>query len=213
MFLLRLREDNRGLSLVEIIISMALLTIIMGCLILMMSSAGKGYTRGSIQAKLQEDAQDAANYLTDSILASNNVTTSFGGTIEYVILHNYDKEDVKDGTADPALSPYKAFVKIGKEMYFYSVDSSSSEAVLNNVLDGAATPSKYNLLCKNVDSFTASYTEHNSKQPKDVVDYTITLKVDNPKTEFKLSNSVALRNKPESLGTASPGGVLSPGAI
>lgn len=212
MFLLRLREDNRGLSLVEIIISMALLTIIMGCLILMMSSAGKGYTRGSIQAKLQEDAQDAANYLTDSILASNNVTTDFGGTIEYVILRNFDKEDVKDGTADPALSPYKAFVKIGKEMYFYSVDSSASETVLNNVLGGAA-PSKYNLLCKNVDVFAANYTEKSSKQPKDVVDYTITLKVDNPKTEFTLSNSVALRNKPEALGTASPAGISSPGAI
>lgn len=210
MFILRLTEDNRGLSLIEIMLSMALLTIIMGCLILMMSSSGKGFARGSIQAKLQEEAQDAANYLTDTIIASNYATVNFGGTIEYIILNNNDKEDVKDGVIDPAVSPYKAFVKVGREMYFYSVNDSAGAAALDSVLNGGTTPSKYNLLCNNVDSFTASYTK-TAKHPNPVVDYTITLKVDNPETEFSISNSVAMRNI--TVSTVSPGGVASPGGI
>lgn len=213
MFILRLTEDNRGLSLIEIMLSMALLTIIMGCIILMMSSAGKSFSRGSIQATLQEEAQDAANYLTDTILSSNYATVNFGGTIEYIILNNNDKEDVKDGVIDPSVSPYKAFVKVGREMYFYSVNDSAGAAALESVLSGGTAPSKYNLLCNNVDSFTASYTK-TEKLPDyfvSVVDYTITLKVDNPKTEFSLSNSVAMRNR--TVEPVSPGGIASPGGI
>ena len=201
---MRFRNDNRGLSLIEIMLSMALLTIVMGCLILMMSSASKGYTRGNIQAKLQEEAQDAANYLTDTIISSNYATVNFGGTVEYIILNNNDKEDVKDGVIDPAVSPYKAFVKIGKEMYFYSVNDSAGATALDDVLNGAI-PSKYNLLCNNVESFTATYTAKDSKHPHPVVDYTIVLKVENPKTEFSLSNSVAIRNR--EVSTATSGGI------
>lgn len=202
MFLLRIGEDNRGLTLIEVMLSTALLVIIMGCTVLLMSSAGKGFVRGKIQANLQEQAQDAANYLTDAVISSNYIscgsgTDAAGNVIDYIMIYNIDKEDIKDGTVDPAVSPIKAFVKVADSMYFYSVDNAVGAGTLSHVIDGSAAPSKYNLLCSNVDSFVINYINpaDNPGYPKPVVKYTIALKVNNPKTEFTLSNSVGMRNK------------------
>lgn len=183
-----IREDNRGLTLIELMLSMALMVIITGCLMMLMNSASKSYRTGNIQINLQEDSQDAANFLTDTILASNGVDIISGSGLNGVILYRYDKEAMSDVTR----SPYKVFVKKDKSIYYYSVDEATEATQVSQILAGSAEPSENNLLCKNVEEFNVSHDDL-SKDPR--VSFEIKLKAGKPEMKYNVNNKVAMRSR------------------
>lgn len=183
-----IREDNRGLTLIELMLSMALMVIITGCLMMLMNSASKSYRTGNIQINLQEDSQDAANFLTDAILASNGVDIISGSGLSGVILYRYDKEAMTDVTR----SPYKVFVKKDKSIYYYSVDEATEATQVSQILAGSTEPSENNLLCKNVEEFNVSHDDLD-KDPR--VSFEIKLKAGKPEVKYNVNNKVAMRNR------------------
>lgn len=182
-----IREDNRGVTLIELMLSMALMVIITGCLMMLMNSASKSYRTGNIQVNLQEDSQDAANYLTDAILASNGVDIISGSGMSGVILHRYDKEAM----TDVVKSPYKVFVKKDRSIYFYSVDEPAEATMVSKILDGSQAPSEDYLLCKNVEEFQVSHGDL-TKDPQ--ISFSIKLKAGNPETKYNVNNKVGMRS-------------------
>lgn len=182
-----IREDNRGLTLIELMLSMALMVIITGCLMMLMNSASKGYRTGNIQIDLQKDSQDAANFLTDVILASNGVDIISGSGLNGVILYRYDKAAMSDVTR----SPYKVFVKKEKSIYYYSVDEATEATQVSQILAGSTEPSENNLLCKNVEEFNVSHDDL-SKDPR--VSFEIKLKAGKPEMKYNVNNKVAMRS-------------------
>lgn len=184
-----IREDNRGVTLIELMLSMALMVIITGCLMMLMNSASKGYRTGNTQVELQKDSQDAANYLTDAILASNGATIISGSGMSGVILYHYDKEAMSDVTK----SPYKVFVKKDRSLYFYSVDETAEETQVSKILDGTSEPSQEHLLCRNVELFEVTHGADLSKDPR--IRYELKLEAGNPTVVYNINNEVAMRNK------------------
>lgn len=175
------------MTLIELMLSMALMVIITGCLMMLMNSASKSYRTGNIQVNLQEDSQDAANYLTDAILASNGVDIISGSGMSGVILHRYDKEAM----TDVVKSPYKVFVKKDRSIYFYSVDEPAEATMVSKILDGSQAPSEDYLLCKNVEEFQVSHGDL-TKDPQ--ISFSIKLKAGNPETKYNVNNKVGMRS-------------------
>lgn len=67
------RADNRGLTLVELMISIAISAIVLASLALFMSYTSRNYRRASEEVSLQMEAQTVLNQLDSMIMESTNV--------------------------------------------------------------------------------------------------------------------------------------------
>lgn len=82
----KLRKENSGFSLVELIIAIAILGIIGVTVALMMTSSSRNYRRMSLEAQMQSEAQLVANaiseYAIDSFDAKDIYAGSLGGNYD-----------------------------------------------------------------------------------------------------------------------------------
>ena len=62
------KGNNKGISLVELLISLAVGAIVMSALTLLVSQGIKQYNKTTIMTQLQEDANIALNNISDSIV-------------------------------------------------------------------------------------------------------------------------------------------------
>lgn len=84
---------SAGLSLVELIISMAILAVVGTAIGGAMYVSSRGYTRGSAEVNVQEEAQVAANLICDWLVDATSVTPADGSSSTLVIVHpEGDKE-------------------------------------------------------------------------------------------------------------------------
>ena len=100
------RKDNAGLTLVELIISMAILAIVGVAVGGAMFVSSRSYTRSSSEVNVQEEAQVASNLICDWLVDATSVNYDMGdqeitlasdGSNEFVIVH-------PDGNAEVTIS-------------------------------------------------------------------------------------------------------------
>lgn len=70
------KGNNKGISLVELLISLAVGAIVMSALTLLVSQGIKQYNKTTIMTQLQEDADIALNNISDSIMEGNKLDIS-----------------------------------------------------------------------------------------------------------------------------------------
>lgn len=70
------KGNNKGISLVELLISLAVGAIVMSALTLLVSQGIKQYNKTTIMTQLQEDANIALNNISDSIMEGNYLVIS-----------------------------------------------------------------------------------------------------------------------------------------
>lgn len=74
-------RNNKGFSLIEIIIAIAIVSIVSVAIVLAMTSSSRVYSRSSVEAQMQSEAQLVANAVSeigiDASNASNEVTTEW----------------------------------------------------------------------------------------------------------------------------------------
>lgn len=186
MVRLKLRKDNRGVTLVELMLSMALLVIVTGCVIMLMSSASKGYARGDIQIKLQKEGQDAINYMTDATLSSNYAVVVSSAAVDAgVLLYGTDEND-------PANTIRHLFVQVDKAIYYYYGNDAATNNLIDQVIGGSEAVTEKYKLCSNVSGFLVRRGTDAEFKSNPNVGYAIHLKAG--VTEFKVQNTVNLRN-------------------
>ncbi len=82
----KINKDNRGLSLVELIVTVLLMSVISGMIVLFIASSRSNYELISTETALQTEAQAATGFIYDILLESENVifgeydATLVGGT-------------------------------------------------------------------------------------------------------------------------------------
>lgn len=91
------KRNNRGFSLIELIIAVSIGTIVAGAVALLMSSAIRNYRDQSVNADMQYELQTNLNQMMDEIMASSGVVIVHNsGTaeprIKYAVFGNFDKE-------------------------------------------------------------------------------------------------------------------------
>ena len=138
------RKDNAGLTLVELIISMAILAIVGVAVGGAMFVSSRSYTRSSSEVNVQEEAQVASNLICDWLVDATSVNYDMGdqeitlasdGSNEFVIVH-------PDGNAEVTISiklidsdlTYTAVKSIPQEDGSF-VTESSTGILASNVTD------------------------------------------------------------------------------
>lgn len=186
MVRLKLRNNNRGVTLVELMLSMALLVIVTGCVIMLMSSASKGYARGDVQIRLQKEGQDAINYMTDATLSSNYAVVVSSAAVDGGVLLNGTDEN------DPSNTVRHLFVKVGDAIYYYYGNDAATNSLIDQVIGGSEAVTEKYKLCSNVSGFLVVRGTDTEFKSNPSVGYAIHLKAG--VTEFKVQNTVNLRN-------------------
>lgn len=84
-----LRNNNKGMSLIELMISSVLLALIIGGFMSMMASSMNMFSKGSGEMNMQEEAQIVANQIEDIVCDANVYVKS--GTSNEIVVFNTDK--------------------------------------------------------------------------------------------------------------------------
>ena len=67
-------KNNRGISLVELLVALAIGSIAVSAVVILMGQGVRGYTSQTVSAQLQDDASITMNNLTDSIMEADQLT-------------------------------------------------------------------------------------------------------------------------------------------
>ena len=167
MILLTQKEtDNRGITLVELLVSIAICVIVIGSIVYFMSYSSRNYKNASEDVSLQTEAQTILNQLNSLIMEANNV--------------KYDSN----------------ILTIQHEDATYSIifDTTTHELLFDKVLTGVTpvpTPS-YKLFGKYVEDFQVDDTHIDNKNNK--IGISIALRI-GTNTYSIDNNYITLRNQ------------------
>lgn len=129
----RLKENNKGVSLVEILVALAVGTIVLSAVTLLVSQSIKSYKNQTTTSKLQNDANITINQIEESVMEAT----------EIIIL--------SEGTTQESDSDVEYFGTKGNIAYRY--DGGEQRLYLSNGTDKGKTGYTESLLCENVTGF------------------------------------------------------------
>lgn len=162
----RMRGDNRGLTLIELICAVAILSIITATVSGAMIVATNSYRSGTTEAALQQEAQFTANTIESLIVDATNEVT-FDGTV----------------------------LKIKNTDYTYEITYNSGDKTLKYNQYSTTTPSNViasnALLAEHVNKFVVDASEFNTAR-----NITMTLDMQNNDRKISTNYSFTSRNDP-----------------
>jgi len=128
----KLKINNKGITLVELLIAMAIGAIVISAVIILLNQGINAYSRQTITAQLQNDANITLNQMTDAIMEATcidifNETSGTGNTPNFI-------------------------TKRGAEGNAYSYDMTNKNLYVGETIS-TIDYSKSGMLCKNVESF------------------------------------------------------------
>lgn len=168
---MRLHIDNKGMSLVELIISMAVTAIILSIIIMIISVASNSFRRTSNEVNLQMEAQIAINQLSTLIMEASDIENStnpvpVGCVAKYIICN--------DGIG----ANYYSVVFINNKLYLASKTT-------RDAVDAVVPTDADNLLAEYVSGFAIALPNKTA-----TIDISFTL----GKETYSVSKKVKLRN-------------------
>lgn len=202
-----MKENNKGFSLLELVIAMCILTIIGFMLLSIIQSGTNSYSRTSKSINVQNEAQLAMDQIQEILIdATNGVSTTdsvpdgdvFGALdddtiekkdLEKLYAFNIEKDDSGD---DVNICMEIVWNKSSKEIY-YSETVYKQEALSKKwEIDDAATDArniKNNLLAEHVEAFSADLTNIHKNHT-----VTIALEFEVSGQKFESQKEIKLRN-------------------
>ncbi len=192
-----IKKKNRGVSLVEILVAIAVSAIVMSAIGVLLTQGMHGYVRQTTQAELQNEANIAMNQITDSLMEANGINISI------------------DENSVTFKHLYAETLSSSTELQKYQFDKTNR--VLNLVEDGGGASQKTtSICCKYVDSFQVSYLKSSFKMGNVTIDPTkgavsyfveayeplqvkVTLKLSAAGYEREISRIVNIRKRPDQL--------------
>lgn len=128
-WLKRLRKNQKGFSLVELICTVAIFSIIITGVGSAMVISARSYHNGNVELDLQQQAQITANLLTNLIIDANLIeepSSDIGGTILRI-----KKEETVSGT--PVSVSYEVTYDSSEKRLLYSREGGASQILAENI--------------------------------------------------------------------------------
>ncbi|SHJ61512.1 Type IV pilin N-term methylation site GFxxxE [Anaerocolumna jejuensis DSM 15929] len=181
--------NNRGISLIELIIGMAITSIIIAAIILFMSAGSRGYQAAQCEISLQTEAQTTMNRIRDCVLEGNNIRYDSTNAV-LTIYHSSG-----NGAAAADTMEIIWFNGSDHNLYLYRTTAGEKNSVLADISRGSVTE----------DNLMGEYVKDFWILPEDGFTYdgtgasgttlTVGLQLEYKGREYKLEEDMKLRNR------------------
>lgn len=186
-----MKQDNRGITLVELMIAITISVVIMGAAAYFMGQAQKSFQYAKETIDLQMESQVLMDQLSSWIMEGNGVKISGNALIIYQIPRNTDTPLPDGVTKDTAATKRIIWESDGK-LYMKVVDGITDAAADTTVVTAADATSD-RCIGDYVKEFTPVFTTGVGQDRKKSVQ--ITFKMESGKQQYTMENEVMLRNE------------------
>ncbi|RGZ90410.1 prepilin-type N-terminal cleavage/methylation domain-containing protein [Eubacterium sp. AM46-8] len=151
-----MKEDNKGFSLVELLIAIAISGIVLTALVLLITQSVKSYGRQTALAQIQSDADISLNQIQKNVMEANEIkvkkSVKSSGLIDVELYTTRTTEEQIDASGN------KKTVTLSEWGYYY--DSEKKELYYS---DDTLNPDQMSLVCDNVSHFDVIINEDGIK--------------------------------------------------
>lgn len=151
-----MKEDNKGFSLVELLIAIAISGIVLTALVLLITQSVKSYGRQTALAQIQSDADISLNQIQKNVMEANEIKVKKGvkpsGSFDVELYTTRTTEEQIDASGN------KKTVTLSEWGYYY--DSEKKELYYS---DDTLNPDQMSLVCDNVSHFDVLINEDGIK--------------------------------------------------
>lgn len=141
-----MKRNNKGFSLVELLIAMAVSSIVFTALVLLVAQSVKSYSKQTSLAQIQSDADVVLNQISKSILEADIVYIDKSS--DYVKLYTKTVDDTSDPTSPKHIKWGYYYDKNEKKLYYTDDTLSKKSEACNYVEDFDVKLSKSNFTLK-----------------------------------------------------------------
>jgi|GEM_PF-307755 len=186
--------SNKGFTLVELIIGVAILAIVTAAIAGFMVTGTKNYTNANTEVTIQEEAQLAVNQMADIIIdAARSVSYVENGDNRILVIYNGEEKETVSPSGAVSTSIEKRYSN--EKNYYFKYDSDLKEVSYIEFGVEYNQPSEDSaavecLLAEDVTDFTADLSMLESKR---VVGLSITVERRNRK--YTANSNITIRNK------------------
>lgn len=208
-----MRIGKKGFTLVEVIVSLAIMTIVAGSIGAFIIAGNNSYLRGNKELTLQEEAQLAANQMIDLIIDVEkdiNFTPDHQGTAVAI-----DGTTAKDAVGNEITTAHVSELRLvnnessymirwqgtaagdyatANQVYLYEVENTTDAD--GNLVVGDFTTATPALMAEHVSSFSVDLSQVESKR-KVILNMTFTYQ----DKSYEIAETIKLRNDLEKTGT------------
>lgn len=151
-----MKEDNKGFSLVELLIAIAISGIVLTALVLLITQSVKSYGRQTALAQIQSDADISLNQIQKNVMEANEIkvkkSVKPSGSFDVELYTTRTTEEQIDASGN------KKTVTLSEWGYYY--DSEKKELYYS---DDTLNPDQMSLVCDNVSRFDVLINEDGIK--------------------------------------------------
>lgn len=151
-----MKEDNKGFSLVELLIAIAISGIVLTALVLLITQSVKSYGRQTALAQIQSDADISLNQIQKNVMEANEIkvkkSVKPSGSFDVELYTTRATEEQIDASGN------KKTVTLSEWGYYY--DSEKKELYYS---DDTLNPDQMSLVCDNVSHFDVIINEDGIK--------------------------------------------------
>ena len=202
-----MKLNNKGFSLVEILVAVAISTIVFGAITALIIFASNSSQKTNARVTLQNEAKDAVNHMEAYIIEAQSVVWDSTNNALVLIKDSEDAKNIATGIESLSnIGPKISVFSTSKKTFAYWYDASSKKLFFGecrtmtsdqtNTVDlsagGALPTDNMYLLADHVEDFTCKLVK-NPKSGKYTVNFTVDFK-DNV-SEYSLDKCVYLRNQ------------------
>lgn len=184
----RVRADHRGITFVELIIAIAISTIIMGAATLFLGTAHKNYNHATAQIDLQSESQILMEQLSMWIMEGNRVIKEDDANSTRLIVYQIPRKSVY-GTTEDVKKKIFWMPKGGKKLYMKSYTIAAADLAADKTDVAALKTDEDEEHC--IGDYVTDFTPTISSDSKKV---TISLKMEYLKQKYEIQNEFKVRN-------------------
>ena len=184
------RLNNAGLSLVELLIAMAISSIVIVSLAFILTSTTRQYDYVENDTTLQSEAQIIMNHISDKALEGNNV--SYDASKQLLTVYHTNLPDTPGGSAAFGRRELIWYKQDINKMYLFIADTETELTAAETVINNNMNPVFDNLMGEYVTEFTCEGADETGLTGTKVK---VKIKLERNGMEYELEDEIALRNR------------------
>ena len=197
--------DNRGLSLIELVVAIAMATIVIGAATTFLYSAERSYRTAEYSIDLQMEAQLMMEQMGNWVMESNYIAFDGAAGSNYLVLYKIPRDGVDPSTLDPVskLGERKIIYIYGKKLYIKIDNETAPGTYYNEIKDGTldtsfltATPSEEYCIGEYTQFFTVTLPDGVSPDKITSINIEVGMHegVSSQSQSYSVSNRFSVRN-------------------